>query len=69
LQVRDRGRTVEVDGTVYTLQAPAQCAAAATPAEGSCLADAAACLDTRREATPTVLAAACREGVPGMCLQ
>ena len=69
LQVRDRGRTVEVDGTVYTLQAPAQCAAAATPAEGSCLADAAACLDNRREATPTVLAAACREGVPGMCLQ
>ncbi len=35
LQVRDRGRTVEVDGTVYLLQAPAQCAAAATPADGS----------------------------------
>lgn len=69
LQVRDRGRTVEVDGTVYLLQAPAQCAAAATPAEGSCLADAAACLDNRREATPTALEAGCREGVPGMCLQ
>lgn len=69
LQVRDRGRTVEVDGTVYTLQAPAQCAAAATPAEGSCLADAAACLDNRREATPAALEAGCREGVPGMCLQ
>src|SRR3972149_561958 len=37
LQVRDRGRTVEVDGTVYILQARAQCAAAARPAEGSCL--------------------------------
>ncbi|PSD10863.1 hypothetical protein C7E15_20625, partial [Stenotrophomonas maltophilia] len=37
LQVRDRGRTLEVDGTVYTLQAPAQCAAAAAPAAGSCL--------------------------------
>ncbi|MCF3479887.1 hypothetical protein GUV60_07460 [Stenotrophomonas maltophilia] len=69
LQVRDRGRILEVDGTVYTLQAPAQCAAAAAPAAGSCLADAAACLDTRHEATPTALAAACREGVPGMCLQ
>lgn len=69
LQVRDRGRTVEVDGTVYTLQEPAQCAAAATPAAGSCLADAAACLDNRHEATPAVLEAACREGVPGMCLQ
>ncbi len=69
LQVRDRGRTVEVDGTVYLLQAPAQCAAAATPADGSCLADAAACLDNRREATPAALEAGCREGVPGMCLQ
>lgn len=69
LQVRDRGRTVEVDGTVYILQAPAQCAAAAAPAEGSCLADAAACLDNRREASPTALEAGCREGVPGMCLQ
>ena len=29
---------------------PAQCAAAARPAEGSCLSDAAACLDNRREA-------------------
>lgn len=52
LQVRDRGRTVEVDGTVFALQAPAQCAAAAVPAEGSCLANAAACLDNRYEATP-----------------
>ncbi len=69
LQVRDRGRTLEVDGTIYNLQAPAQCAAAATPAAGSCLADAAACLDNRHEATPTALEAACREGVPGMCLQ
>ena len=69
LQVRDRGRTVEVDGTVYLLQAPAQCAAAAMPAEGSCLSDAAACLDNRREATPAALEAGCREGVPGMCLQ
>ncbi|MDV3464686.1 hypothetical protein R1G70_08455 [Stenotrophomonas sp. C960] len=69
LQVRDRGRTVEVDGTVYILQAPAQCAAAAAPAEGSCLADAAACLDNRREATPAALESGCREGVPGMCLQ
>ncbi len=69
LQVRDRGRTVEVDGTVYLLQTPAQCAAAAIPAEGSCLADATACLDNRREATPAALEAGCREGVPGMCLQ
>ena len=69
LQVRDRGRTVEVDGTVYILQASAQCAATAAPAEGSCLADAAACLDNRREADPAALEAACREGVPGMCLQ
>lgn len=69
LQVRDRGRTVEVDGTVYILQAPAQCAAAARPAEGSCLSDAAACLDNRREAPPAALEAGCREGVPGMCLQ
>ncbi len=69
LQVRDRGRTVEVDGTVYILQTPAQCAAAAAPAEGSCLADAAGCLDNRREAAPAALEAACREGVPGMCLQ
>ncbi|HDS1091951.1 hypothetical protein [Stenotrophomonas maltophilia] len=69
LQVGDRGRTVEVDGTVYILQAPAQCAAAATPAEGSCLANAVACLDNRHEATPAALEAGCREGVPGMCLQ
>ncbi|WP_409460676.1 hypothetical protein ACK1O1_19490 [Stenotrophomonas maltophilia] len=69
LQVRDRGRSVKVDGTRYTLQAPATCAAAATPAAGSCLADAAACLDNRRDATPIALEAACREGVPGMCLQ
>ena len=69
LQVRDRGRTVEVDGTVYTLQTPAQCAAAATPAAGSCLADAAACLDNRTIAPLSVLESACQEGVPGMCLQ
>lgn len=69
LQVRNRGRSVEVDGTRYTLHAPATCAAAATPAAGSCLADAAACLDNRRDATPIALEAACREGVPGMCLQ
>jgi len=69
LQVRDRGRTVEVDGTVFNLQEPATCAAAAAAADGSCLADAAACMDNRREATPAALEAACREGVPGMCLQ
>lgn len=69
LQVRDRGRTVEVDGTVYILQTPAQCAAAATPAAGSCLADAAACLDNRTIAPLSVLESACQEGVPGMCLQ
>ncbi|KKD56786.1 hypothetical protein VM57_19320 [Stenotrophomonas maltophilia] len=69
LQVRDRGRTVEVDGTTYILLAPEQCAAATTPAEGSCLANAVACLDNRHEATPATLEAGCREGVPGMCLQ
>jgi len=69
LQVRDRGRTVEVDGTTYILLTPEQCAAAATPAEGSCLANAVACLDNRHEATPAALEAGCREGVPGMCLQ
>lgn len=69
LQVRDRGRTVEVDGTTYILLTPERCAAAATPAEGSCLANAVACLDNRHEATPAALEAGCREGVPGMCLQ
>ncbi|UUS15191.1 hypothetical protein NMB32_04580 [Stenotrophomonas sp. CD2] len=68
LQVRDRGRTVEVDGTVYLLQTPAQCAAAAMPAEGSCR-------PMRRRAgqpsrsDPGRPEAGCREGVPGMCLQ
>ncbi|MFI3487859.1 hypothetical protein, partial [Klebsiella pneumoniae] len=69
LQVRDRGRTVEVDGTTYILLTPEQCAAAARPAVGSCLANAVACLDNRHEATPAALEAGCREGVPGMCLQ
>lgn len=69
LQVRDNGHTVEVEGTVYTLRAPAQCAAAAAPAAGSCLADAAACLDNRTIAPLSVLESACQEGVPGMCLQ
>ena len=48
--------------------APAQCAAAAAPAAGSCW-PMRRPADNRHEATPTVLAAACRESVPGMCLQ
>ena len=75
LQVRDRGRTLEVDGTVYTLQAPAQCAAAAAPAAGSCLADAAACSTTatrrprpcwQRRAGKACPACACSWPIAGM---
>ncbi|HBP03657.1 MAG TPA: hypothetical protein DD677_11195 [Stenotrophomonas sp.] len=69
LRIRDRGRTVEMSDTIFRLQVPAVCAAAAAPTEGSCLADAAACLDNRHEATPAALEAACREGVPGLCLE
>lgn len=69
LQFRDGGRSLELDGSRYTLHEPARCEAAATPAAGSCLADPAGCLEGRFDAPPARLEAACREGVPGMCLQ